>query len=248
MPTLTVVQPPNNLVVKLNQPFLVTGRASDVGPPEPNLIDSVTVQVDGGPPVRATLTRIPDKKHSVVSFKASVHVAGGQDPHTVSITATNDVGRSVKQTVAVFTNVAFEVDSPAIIIDISPYPIDLTVPKEKKKLDSMLSQIQQQLVPLSASLASIGKVSGQARIARAGARGHRDCSLPKRGKSSRMVDRCHARGAGPVVRARSGLVCRRPGRGPSHGERVRAPTAVGSTLVVPSNPAASRRTFPCRLA
>jgi hypothetical protein len=33
MPSLTVHQPPNNLVVKPNQPFLVTGQASAGGPP-----------------------------------------------------------------------------------------------------------------------------------------------------------------------------------------------------------------------
>ena len=94
MPSLTVYQPPNNLAVHLNQPFLVTGQASDRGPPEPALIDSVTVQVDNGPIIKAALTHIPNKTITLYSFKAFAQVTGGQDPHTVTVTATTGARRS----------------------------------------------------------------------------------------------------------------------------------------------------------
>ena len=70
MPNLVVAQPRINLVVKLNQAFMVTGQVTDLGMPEPRLIDSVTVRVDGGPPVEATLTQIPHQKNTVVTFKS----------------------------------------------------------------------------------------------------------------------------------------------------------------------------------
>ncbi len=155
MPNLVVYQPPENLVVQPNQPFLVTGQASDQGMPEPHMIDSVTVQVDAGHLIEATLTNIPDKKITLFAFKASAQVTGGQGPHTVTVTATNDTGVSVTKTVVVFTGPIFEVDSPAVLVDIiSPFPIDPSDPK----IVSLMSQIQQQLTPLSVFLASVGKM------------------------------------------------------------------------------------------
>jgi hypothetical protein len=91
MPNLSVFQPPANLPVQLNQPFLVTGQASDKGSPESILIDSVTVQVDDGPVIDAALTQIHDKKISLFSFKAFAQVTGGQDPHTVTVTGSSDI-------------------------------------------------------------------------------------------------------------------------------------------------------------
>jgi hypothetical protein len=158
MPELSVFQPPDNLVVKVNQPFLVTGKAFDVGPPEPNLIDSVTVSIDGGPAVPAALTRLPDKKLSVVSFKASAQVTGGPDPHTVIVIATNDIGRSVKKSVSIFTKVAFEIAAPAVVIEIGPFLADATDPDVKRGLQNLTLDIQDQLEPLSVQLASIGQV------------------------------------------------------------------------------------------
>src|SRR5262249_8558709 len=118
MPSLTVFQPPTNLMVQPNQPFLVTGQASDRGPPEPATIDSVTVQVDNGPVIEAQLTHIPNRTITLYSFKAFAQVTGGQDPHTVTITATNDSNISVKQTRQGFTRPVFQVHSPAIL----PHP------------------------------------------------------------------------------------------------------------------------------
>jgi hypothetical protein len=159
MPSLTVHQPPNNLVVKPNQPFLVTGQASDRGPPERVLIDSVTVQVDDGPVIEATLTPIPSKTSTLFSFKASAQVTGGQDPHTVTVTATNDSNISVKQTRQVFTGPIFQVDFPAVLIDLLfPFPLDLSDPTTASRVHSLVSQIQTALTPLSISLGSVGKI------------------------------------------------------------------------------------------
>ena len=159
MPNLTIYQPPNNLVVQLNQPFLVTGQASDVGPPEPVRIQSVTVQIDDGPVIRATLTHIPNKTMMLVSFKAMVEVTGGLDPHTVTVTVTNENDISVTETRQVFTGAVFEVDLPAVLIDLFfPFALDLNDPTTASLMNSWVSQIQTALIPLSTSLASVGKV------------------------------------------------------------------------------------------
>src|SRR6266478_3499767 len=119
-PELIVSQPPDNLTVQLNQPFLVTGQASVQGSrSEPRTIDLVIVQVDGGTPIDANPTLISNKNHKAIySFKASARVTGGQDPHTVTITATDDRGLSVRRSVSVFTGPVFEVGSPAVLADI----------------------------------------------------------------------------------------------------------------------------------
>jgi hypothetical protein len=159
MPSLTVYSPPNNLMVQPNQPFLVSGQASDRGPPEPALIDSVTVQVDNGPVINAQLTHIPNKTMTLYSFKAFAQVTGGQDPHTVTITATNDSNIAVRQTRQVFTGPIFQVDAPAILADLLfPFPLNLDDPVTAARVKKMVTDIQNGLQPLSASLASIGKI------------------------------------------------------------------------------------------
>src|SRR6185437_4570139 len=116
--SLTVNQPAASAIVKLNQPFPVSGVVLDQGPPEPHAIDSVTVQVDGGPIVRAALTHISNKSATEVSFHANVQVTAGADPHTVTVTATDDQRVSVKQTRQVFTGTPFAVDAPAVVVDV----------------------------------------------------------------------------------------------------------------------------------
>ena len=153
MPTLTVNQPPNNLTVQLNQPFLVSGQATDVGSPEPHFIDSVTVQVDGGAPIKAKLTHVPDKKLTRFSFSASAMVTGGQDPHTVAVTATNDDGISVKKTVNVFTGPAFEVSCPRCSWSSTPASTPLA-----RESSSWWARSSRPWFPSRSSLNSIGKL------------------------------------------------------------------------------------------
>src|SRR5581483_9166672 len=59
MPTVTIFQPADGTSVPPGQPVQVTGRATDKAGAEPAFVDTVTVQVDSGPPVEARLTRVP---------------------------------------------------------------------------------------------------------------------------------------------------------------------------------------------
>jgi len=159
LPDLAVNQPPDNLTVQLNRPFLVAGHTSIQGTPDgPRTIDSVTVQVDGGTPIDANPTLISSKKNlATYNFGTFASVTGGQDPHTVTVTATDDQGVSVTKIVSVFTGPVFEVDSPAVLIDIVT-GFDVTIDPNDQKILALISKIQQALMPLSATLASLGKV------------------------------------------------------------------------------------------
>src|ERR1700690_3043507 len=90
-PILTVTQPTANSVVGL-QPFQISGLVTDRGGVEPIMIDSVTVQIDGGPLINVTRKIIPNKTLTEVSFLASAQISGGSDPHSVTVVATNDQG------------------------------------------------------------------------------------------------------------------------------------------------------------
>lgn len=69
-------------------------------------------------------------------------MTGGQDPDSVTVTATNDQGDSVVQTVAVCTGPFFEVDAPAVLVDIVvPFPVDIT----SDPFPSLIGQFQRQL-------------------------------------------------------------------------------------------------------
>jgi hypothetical protein len=162
-PTLVVFQPQNNLVVTPNQPFLVMGQVTNPwhNPEEPVTIRSVTVQVDGEPLIEATRKIVPNKHQTIVMFKAFAEVTGGQDPHTVTVTATNDNGLSATSTVSVFTGPIFAVDAPALELDIRPFivhPNDPIFDPNDPKIQKLIGRIQQQLRPLSTLLASSGKV------------------------------------------------------------------------------------------
>src|SRR5262249_14741838 len=125
------------------------------GMPEPILIDSVTVQIDGGPLIQAHLTHIRNKTLTEVSFRASAQISSGNDPHTVTIVATNDQGLRSKETVTVFAGPSFQVDVPALLIDLlSLIPITADDPQ----VLTLIREIQGQLGSLSDFLASTGKV------------------------------------------------------------------------------------------
>src|SRR5215510_6479569 len=105
-PKLTILRPRNNDTVQLNQPFPVTGQVTNqfvLGGNPVVLITSVTVQVDAGPFIQAALTRVPDKTQTKGNFAANAQVTGGEDPHTITVTARNDRGGAATQTVSVFT-------------------------------------------------------------------------------------------------------------------------------------------------
>ena len=103
-PHLSIFGPHNNDVVNLNQPFPVSGQVTNEHvSDEVVLIDSVTVRVDGGPVIDATLTPLVDNTQTKVNFAASAQVTGGQDPHRITVIATNDQSGSTTQTVSVVT-------------------------------------------------------------------------------------------------------------------------------------------------
>src|SRR6478735_979408 len=101
MPGLNIVVPTPNALVVADQDFVVSGIAFDRGWPEPVAIDSVTVSVDGGPEIEAVLTAAHPSPQFAMNFKAQVRVAAIQGPHTISVTATNDRGRTVTKSMTV---------------------------------------------------------------------------------------------------------------------------------------------------
>src|SRR5262249_2064739 len=116
-PKLTILRPRNNEII-LNQPFLITGQVTNqfVSGDDPVvLITSVTVQVDAGPVRQAALTPVPDKTQTKVNFAANAQLIGGQDPHTITVIATNDRGASITQTVSVFTIGSFPIPTPTFL-------------------------------------------------------------------------------------------------------------------------------------
>lgn len=154
MPTVTIFQPADGVSVPAGQPVQVTGRATDKAGAEPVFVDSVTVQVDGDPPVEATLTHRPDKTETVVDFAATVQVTGAAGPHTITVVATNDNNISRSAHVTVFLGPVFAVDAPAIVVDIeSPSPVDPHDPA----VISLLGRLQRGLADLSGLLAGVGK-------------------------------------------------------------------------------------------
>ena len=154
-PILTVNQPAPNAVVGLNQPFQITGQVTDRGGSEPIMIDSVTVQIDGGPLINATRKIIPNKTLILVSFHASAQISSGNDPHTVTVVATNDQGLRATKTVTVFTGAVFQVDAPAVLLDLRTL---IPITADDSQVLALIGRIQGQLGSLSATLASAGKV------------------------------------------------------------------------------------------
>jgi hypothetical protein len=82
---ITIGQPQPNGLVIVGETTLVTGTVTGLGGAEPVLVDSVTVQIGGGPPVVAHLTLGATR-----TFKAGVVVPGPPGPVAVSVTAHYD--------------------------------------------------------------------------------------------------------------------------------------------------------------
>jgi len=153
-PVLTVNQPTPNAVVGL-QPFHIAGQVTDRGGSEPITIDSVTVQIDGGPLIPATLKTIHNKTLTQVSFDTSAQISGGNDPHTVTVVATNDQGQRTTKTVTVYTGALVQVDAPAVLLD---FVTRASFKADDPEVLALIGGIQRQLGSLSDTLASAGKV------------------------------------------------------------------------------------------
>ena len=155
MPDLSITAPSTDAHVAPLQPFPVSGRASDAGLPEPHQIDTVTVQVDVGPVVDATLTQVPDKALSLFHYAAEVEVTDGTDPHTVTVTAVNDNNMKTTRQVQVFTGPIFHPAAPAVLVELlSPVQFDAG----EAALTRLVSQIQYALLPAADQLAGLGKI------------------------------------------------------------------------------------------
>ncbi len=154
LPSLALYSPKPNTVVGLT-PFTVSGLVTATGMPEPVAINSVTVQVDSEPPVRATLKHIPNKSVVEVSFSATVQIGGGQDPHTVTVTVDSDAGIPVIQTVPVIAGL--RKSPPAVLIDLATIT---NIPADSPSVQHLLSVVSKQIANFSllSDLASQNKI------------------------------------------------------------------------------------------
>jgi hypothetical protein len=154
VPTLQIQSPAANAVVG-TQPFSVTGLVTAPGMPEPVGINSVTVQVDAQPAVKAALKHIPNTKLVEVTFSATVQIISGQDPHTITVTVSSDANIPVHQTVQVSVGPRLAV--PSMLIDLATVGnIDPT----SDSVQSLAAQISRQVasLPLIGQLAAINKI------------------------------------------------------------------------------------------
>jgi len=87
MTQVTVLQPHGDTVLTAATPLRVTGNATGKGGFEPDVVDTVTVSFDGGPPVDASLTVVPKQKIPAVLFAADVRVPGEAGPHEIRVVA-----------------------------------------------------------------------------------------------------------------------------------------------------------------
>ncbi|MBV8531587.1 MAG: hypothetical protein JO104_09740 [Candidatus Eremiobacteraeota bacterium] len=85
---LEIDAPLPHAVIVIGEATLVSGTAAGLLGAEPVMVDSVTVEIAGGPPVAAELTL-----GNTRIFKANVLVPGPPGPKTVTVTAHYDSGR-----------------------------------------------------------------------------------------------------------------------------------------------------------
>ena len=150
MPTLIIESPSDGVAEPLNQSFQVSGQVTDKGMPEPVMIRSVTVQIDGGPEVRAQLKHVIDHFVTRYSYSALAQIEGGSGPHTLTVTATNENGITASKTETIFGQQVS--DAPAILMDVLlPSAPDVSL------FAYLIQALQNNLSPLATSLAPIGK-------------------------------------------------------------------------------------------
>jgi hypothetical protein len=152
----TIVTTQNQNRVGL-QPVQVTGRVSDQGMPEPVEVDSVTVQVDDGPLMKAGLKHVPvGSSQTVVDFDLSVAIPDIEGPHAITVIATDDNDLRATETVMVFVGPPFQIAPAAALAElIWPAPSTQLTPSLVSRWTLL---IQQHLAPLAALLAKYGLI------------------------------------------------------------------------------------------
>jgi len=143
LPSLTIYSPQPNAVVGLT-PFTVSGIVTAPGMPEPVMIDHVTVQVDAQPPVTATLKHITNPRLVEVTFTATVQIAGGEDPHTVTVTVTSDAGIPVSKSVTVMAGP--RLTQPSLLIDLATIT---DIPADNRSVQHMLGVVARHISSFS---------------------------------------------------------------------------------------------------
>lgn len=102
MAKVTIFQPGSNSTpFKPRQPVAVTGSATGKGGVEPDEADTVTVSVDGGPPVEATVTIVAHQQVPTVHFAAEVQAPDSTGFHEIFAVATYGSGLKAGATVTV---------------------------------------------------------------------------------------------------------------------------------------------------
>ncbi|HUZ01836.1 MAG TPA: hypothetical protein VMU89_15920 [Thermomicrobiaceae bacterium] len=101
MTHVTILQPTSNAVFTPAQSLHVAGNATGQGGAEPMLVDTVTVSVDGGPPVAASRTTVPHQHVPTVTFSVNVQAPVAAGPHTIRVDATDDGGHKAAASVTV---------------------------------------------------------------------------------------------------------------------------------------------------
>lgn len=155
MPTLTIQSPAPNTTVPHGQPLQVAGIAKGTGGAEPMLVDSVTVAVDGGQPVEATLTIVKHQSVPTVTYSASVEVSEQPGTHTVTVVATDDNGQTATGTVQVLRDVTVVVPAPAVLIDLEP---PAQVAADDATVLELVGAVQQAVAARAGALAGLGVV------------------------------------------------------------------------------------------
>lgn len=156
MAKVSITQPPENLSVTANVLFLVTGTATgNPGGPEPDMVASVTVQIDGGTPGQAALSFSLGKTFGSVKFSTWAVIPGGVGPHTITAIARTDQNRTATDSVTVFIGPAFTATPPAVLMDLLlPIPVDPT----SAEVVHLVGEVQGVLSTIAGKLSAIGKV------------------------------------------------------------------------------------------
>ena len=119
------------------------------------LVSAVDIHVEGGAPVAATLTIVPDQPVPTVRFVGLVDVPEQAGVHTVTAVVTDDDLQHGTAAVQVLRDVTVVVPAPAILIDLEP-PVPTS--PDDPSVQSLVTTVQKALADRAAVLAASGIV------------------------------------------------------------------------------------------